>query len=118
MEKEVKRGCGAMLQALEAVAKRAGSTEIPASQVLTFLCVAFRGEVPIADLATETGVVLSSASRNVAKLGPGPNPKDPGLGLLKAQEDPWNRKRKLISLTAHGQELAAAIERVFARSFK
>jgi len=105
-----------MLQAVSAVARVAGSTEIPASQVLTFLAVAFRGEAPMAELAEATGVVLSSVSRNVAKLGPGATPKDPGLGLLQAKEDPWNRKRKLVSLTKAGEELAAAVERYVARA--
>lgn len=113
-----RRGCGALIQALTAMTQAAGSSDIPASQLLTFLAVAFRGEAPMAELADATGVVLSSVSRNVAKLGPGPNPKEPGLGLLQAKEDPWNRKRKLVSLTRSGEELAAAVEKLIARAVR
>lgn len=103
------KGVYATLCALEVFWTHTGATDTPMSQVLTFLHIATRGELPMADLAKSTGVVLSSVSRNVAKIGPGPNPKDPGLGLVEAFEDPWNRKRKLVRLTKKGRALADKI---------
>jgi DNA-binding MarR family transcriptional regulator len=109
MAVEQTKGVHATMCALEVFWKMTGSTDTPMSQVLTFLHVAARGELPMADLADSTGVVLSSVSRNVAKIGPGPNPKEPGLGLVEAFEDPWNRKRKLVRLSAKGRKLAERI---------
>lgn len=65
----------------------------------------------MADLEKLTGVGQSSVSRNVTKIGPGPNPKEPGYGLVEAYEDPFYRKRKLVRLTKRGKELIADIER-------
>jgi DNA-binding MarR family transcriptional regulator len=104
------KGVTATMCALEVFWKHTGSTDTPLSQVLTFLNVAFRGEMAMADLATQTGVVLSSVSRNVAKIGPGANPSEPGLGLVEAFEDPWNRKRKLVRLSNKGKKLAERID--------
>lgn len=106
---EKPRGVTATMCALEVFWKHTGSTDTPLSQVLTFLHIAFRGEAPMAELADATGVVLSSVSRNVAKIGPGPNPEEPGLGLVEAFEDPWNRKRKLVRLSTKGKRLAERI---------
>lgn len=99
----------AMRYGLEVFAKTAGGTDTPISQVMVFLVVAQRSEITLADIAKETGVVLSSASRNVAKMGPGANPNEPGLGLVESFEDPWNRKRKLVRLTSKGRKLAERI---------
>jgi DNA-binding MarR family transcriptional regulator len=110
MSNEKPKGVTATMCALEVFWKHTGSTDTPLSQVLTFLNVAWRGEVSMADLADQTGVVLSSVSRNVAKIGPGPNPSEPGLGLVEAFEDPWNRKRKLVRLSKKGLKLAERID--------
>src|SRR4051794_21772868 len=89
---------------LEVYSHAAGTTDVPVSQVLTFLAVASHGEMPMADLEKATGVVQSSCSRNVARIGPGTNPKEPGLGLVETFEDPWYRRRKLVKLTHRGMK--------------
>lgn len=99
------RGCLCAVQRFVRVA------DIPAQQIVTFLYVAEHDEIAMVDLAEVTGVAQSSVSRNVARLGPGPNPREPGYGLLTAYEDPYYRKRKLVKLTPRGRELVKEIER-------
>src|SRR4051812_31439570 len=88
-----------------AVRKFLDTNELPMQQLLIYLHVADRGEMPMADLLDLTGVAQSSISRNVALLGPGPNPRERGYGLIEAYEDPFYRKRKLVKLTERGKEL-------------
>jgi hypothetical protein len=76
--------------ALECFSKITGSTQTPISQVLTFLHVAYRGEMPMADLEKLTGTDQSSVSRNVSKIGPGPTP----LGArLRSRRSPLKTRR-------------------------
>lgn len=75
-------------------------------QIATYLHVALNGEVPQADLEAATGVAQSSVSRNVALLGNGLSPKEPGYRLLRSYEDPHYRRRKLVNLTEKGEALA------------
>lgn len=117
------RGVFATLCSLEVISKATGYTDMPVSQVMTFLNLAARGELTMQDLSSATGVVLSSVSRNVTKLGAGPNPNEPGLGLVEAYDDPWNRRRKLVRLTTKGKKLAEKVndevqQRVLARGGK
>lgn len=89
-----------------------GKTDIPAQHLLTFLHIAQREETPLADLEELTGVAQSSVSRNVATLGKGPNPREPGYFLIDVYEDPFHRRRKLAKLTARGRELVKELEKV------
>lgn len=118
MPEATKKGTMLMCAALETFWKATGTTDTPMSQVLTFMHVGSRAEVSMAELEKLTGVVQSSVSRNVAKIGPGLNPKEPGLGLVEAYEDPWNRKRKLVRLTKKGLQLQADLEKQLGRYLK
>lgn len=104
-----------LTQLLTTLQKEMGQSDIPLQQLLTFTHVANVTEMPMADLANLTGVAQSSVSRNVARLGPGMTPSEPGYGLLTAYEDPYYRKRKLVSLTPRGKELAKQLETVGAK---
>lgn len=97
---------------LSAIQKFLDVSDIPTQQVMTFLFVAEKGEAVMGDLAEATGVAQSSVSRNVARLGNGLSPSEPGYGLLEAFEDPYYRKRKLVKLTPRGKELVKAIDNV------
>jgi DNA-binding MarR family transcriptional regulator len=91
---------------LRAWQEHTGERETPIQQVLTFAYVAGSSEpVPMADLIDSTGVSQSSVSRNVATLGPGVSPSQPGYGLMEAFEDPYYRRRKLVRLTSKGLKL-------------
>lgn len=101
----------AMTAALDVFAAEVKTTDVPLTQLLTFLHVAMRGELPLTDLEKLTGVVQSSVSRNVARMGPGATPAAPGLGLMETYEDPWYRRRKLVRITERGRKLASDIEK-------
>lgn len=105
----------AMIQILETIKAHLKTTDIPMQQVMTLAYIADRGQIPMADLIELTGVSQSSVSRNIATLGIGLTPMQPGYGLVEAFEDPFYRKRKLVQLTARGKELFKAIEKNTAR---
>ena len=75
-----------------------------AQSIAVFLKVA-KHPVPIkmAEIAEELGLSQSTVSRNVAYLGDWNRHKTRGHGLLEAYEDPMERRRKLVRLTAKGR---------------
>jgi DNA-binding MarR family transcriptional regulator len=97
---------------LQAVQRFLGNNDLPIQQILTFLHVAGTDDLPMADLVELTGVAQSSVSRNVARLGRGTSPSEPGYGLMEAYEDPYYRKRELVKLLPRGKELVKAGEKV------
>lgn len=98
------------LAVLSKLQEGAGNPTMPLQQVRMFLHVALHGEVPQASLEEVTGVEQSSVSRNVALLGPGLSPAEPGYGLIESFPDPWNRKRNLVRLTGKGETLAWEVQ--------
>lgn len=112
------RSITVMIQLLSTMQKFVETADVPLQQLLTFAHVADRQEMPMADLAVLTGVTQSSVSRNVARLGQGMSPTEAGYGLLSAFEDPYYRKRKLVSLTPRGKELAKELEKAAAKFLK
>lgn len=112
------RSLTCLVQSLNAMRDYLDQADLPMQQILCFAHVADRGEIPMADLVELTGVSQSSVSRNVAKLGPGENPREKGHGLIEASEDPYYRKRKIVRLTPRGKELVAAIDKAASRYLK
>jgi len=79
-------------------------SEMQAQSIAVILKVA-KHPVPIkmADIAEELGLSQSTVSRNVAYLGDWNRHKTKGHGMLEAYEDPMERRRKLVRLTAKGK---------------
>lgn len=98
LEKE----CEFLLKAIERF--REIDAEMQAQSIAVLLKVA-KHPVPIkmADIAEELGLSQSTVSRNVAYLGDWNRHKTKGHGLLEAYEDPMERRRKLVRLTAKGK---------------
>ena len=109
---------GQVVAVLSKLQEETGNPTMPLQQVRTFLHVALHGEVPQASLEEATGVEQSSVSRNVALLGPGLSPAEPGYGLIESLPDPWNRKRNLVRLTQRGKALAWDIQQAAALHVK
>lgn len=103
---------------IQTACAKLGTNEIPSQQLLILAAVAERPDLPMAELQKVTGMVQSSVSRNVAKLGLGESPRDPGYGLIEAFEDPYYRKRKLVRLTPRGHEVVKAMEKAVVRWLK
>jgi DNA-binding MarR family transcriptional regulator len=82
---------------------------IPAQTLAVFLEIARHGKdgISVAELATTCGLAGSSASRNVAALSEWHWLKRPGLGLVVAECDPMDTRRKIIRLTAKGERVVA-----------
>lgn len=86
------------------VAKWTGNERIELQTIQTLLAICLSdSELPQKALEKALGLGQSSVSRNVAKLGIGMSPDDPGPGLVETYEDPYHRSRKLVRLTDKGR---------------
>ena len=84
---------------------RALDAEIPPQTIGTFLYVATHDGCLMKDLADSLGVAQSTMSRNVAMLDRINRHHEPGLDLVRAIEDPVERRRKIVRLTPKGRQL-------------
>lgn len=78
--------------------------DLPSQTIVCFCHIAMRNEMPMNDLIDLMDVSNAAVSRNVNMLGIG-TPREPGLGLVDAYEDPEFRRRKLVKLTTKGAKL-------------
>ncbi|MFY7778204.1 MAG: MarR family winged helix-turn-helix transcriptional regulator [Elstera sp.] len=76
--------------------------DLPIQYALSFLTLAQNEGLSMGELAQRLAIAQSSASRNIAALSDWHSFGKPGLGLVEAREDPRERRRKLVSLTAKG----------------
>lgn len=75
---------------------RALDSDMPVSQALCLLLIAKYDGISLKDLANKAGVGMASASRYVRVFSI-------EMGLVTAEEDPNERRKKVISLTAKGK---------------
>lgn len=68
------------------------------------------GEMPQQEIEKLTGWAQSSISRAVARLGVGVSMDEPGPQLIEAYEDPRERRRKIVRLTARGRAMAEKMQ--------
>lgn len=87
--------------------------EMQAQSMAVLLKVA-KHPVPIkmAEIAEELGLSQSTVSRNVAYLGDWNRRKEAGHKLLEAYEDPAERRRKLVRLTAKGRRFVKSLNEI------
>lgn len=82
-------------------------SDMPLAQALCLLLIAKHEGLSLKDLAEKAGIGMASASRYVAYFGKpraSLGHKD-GMGLVVATEDPLERRKKTISLTAKGRAI-------------
>lgn len=79
--------------------------DMPIQYALSFLTIARNEGISIRELAERLDVAQSSASRNVAALSEWHSFRKPGHDLVTSREDPRERRRKIVTLTARGREL-------------
>jgi Transcriptional regulators len=77
--------------------------DLPIQYALSFMTIAQSEGISIGELAERLGIAQSSASRNVAALSRWHSFGKAGLDLVQAQEDPRERRRKIVTLTDKGR---------------
>ena len=87
--------------------------EMQAQAIAVLLKVA-KTPLPLkmAEIAEELGLSQSTISRNVAYLGDWNRRKEAGHKLLEAYEDPAERRRKLVRLTAKGKRFVKSLNEI------
>lgn len=97
-----------MSRALAKLQEATGKADLQAQTVQTFLYVTYRhpNQVPMREVEQFLGLSQSASNRNTHYLAEGAMGMG-GYGLVKVEEDPYYRKRKLITLTTTGEKLAS-----------
>jgi len=111
VEVDAQGGADIMLRVVERF--REVDSEMQAQSMAVLLKVA-KHPVPIkmAEIAEELGLSQSTVSRNVAYLGDWNRHKEKGHQLLEAFEDPMERRRKLVRLTAKGKRFIKSLSEI------
>lgn len=78
--------------------------EMPLGQAKCLFIIAQEEEgMSLTDIAKMAGIGLATASRNIAALGKINRKREEGLQLIESFEDPMERRKKIIRLTAKGK---------------
>jgi len=101
-----------MIGLLEAF--RSLDPDMPIQYALSFLTLARNEGMSMRELSERLGIAQSSASRNVAALSEWRSFRQRGHGLVRAEEDPRERRRKIVTLTPEGRALVADLEAILA----
>jgi DNA-binding MarR family transcriptional regulator len=83
------------------------SDDMPIQQAMTLLAVALRPGLTMEQLGRDVGMSQASCSRNVAALSKWHRLGKPGADYIEAIEDPRERRRKIMYLTAKGKHTMA-----------
>lgn len=79
-------------------------SEMPLQQLHCLLLIAEANEgLSLTDLSRKAGIGLATASRYVAALGKQNRHREEGLLFVESFEDPMERRKKIIRLTAKGK---------------
>ena len=111
VEVDAQGGADIMLRVVERF--REVDAEMQAQSMAVLLKVA-KHPVPIkmGEIAEELGLSQSTVSRNVAYLGDWNRHKEKCHQLLEAFEDPMERRRKLVRLTAKGKRFIKSLSEI------
>src|ERR1700761_1565975 len=88
--------------------------DMPIQYALSFLTIAQHEGMSMGELAQHLGIAQSSASRNIAALSKWHSFGKAGHDLVEAHEDPRERRRKIVRLTARGHHLIAVLRALVA----
>ncbi len=104
-----------ILEAGLRVAREKIDPELPTQHLHLFLHAVLNTGSTIKELETLTGISRAAASRIVDYLSFRQYRDKPGPGLLAAEEDPFERRRKIVRVTPKGerflQDVAAEVSK-------
>jgi DNA-binding MarR family transcriptional regulator len=97
--------------ALEAFKEFTGDGDVQIQTIQTFLKIVLAGGATASfdDISKSTGVSIAAVSRNVKKLAKGPR-ETPGYGLVVVELDPYDSRRRIITLSSRGKDLVSTME--------
>ncbi len=102
-----------MLDLMTAIGRETGHGDISLHQIKTLLYAALRDKqddpAESREIAKVLGLSTSGMSRSIASLGDYGRGKRPGLGLLSANPDLADRRRKPVMLTRKGRQVIRKI---------
>jgi DNA-binding MarR family transcriptional regulator len=85
---------------------------MPARQIQTFLLVAEKEGLSVADYAKKAGMSPTTMSRNLLDMGERDRNGEEGAGLVEGRDNILNRRERVYHLTPKGRALLASITRV------
>jgi len=83
--------------------------EMQAHTINIFLMVCMNPGITMKDLGNQLGLSQATMSRNIAALGKVHRLNRPGYDLVQAEEDPVERRRKIVNLTAKGKRVQESL---------
>ncbi len=97
--------------ALEAFREFTGDGDVQVQTIQIFLKIVLAGDATanFDDISRVTGVSQAAVSRNIKKMAKGPR-QSAGYGLLIVELDPYDSRRRVITLSPRGKELVAFVE--------
>lgn len=99
-----------LLDTLRIFKEFVGDNDIQVQTIQVFLKIGSSSVSPsMEELVKATGIGMSAVSRNIKKLALGLQAQ-PGYGLINVELDPWDNRRRILSLNIRGKELMKKIE--------
>jgi DNA-binding MarR family transcriptional regulator len=83
--------------------------DMPMAQAYCLFLIARDEGLSLKELAHRADIGMASASRYVSQFSEPVVPGRKGLGLVLAKEDPLERRKKIITLTAKGKQVVSKI---------
>ncbi len=104
---KIEQKMGDLYTALD-ILRRLDST-MSAQQATVFLYVASHEGAIITDIWRALDLPTGSASRTLYALSAWKEPRVPGLGLIDIRDDPEDRRKRIVSLSPKGRNVAKAM---------
>ena len=86
--------------------------EMPIQQASAFMYIVTHEGCTMKAVAEHLGMSQAASSRNVAALSEWHRLKRPGAGLVTSEADPYEMRRKVITLTPKGKRVAETLSNI------
>ena len=109
-----KRGLMRVFQIIEEFRKIYPDMQMQTAGI--FVTISLNEGITMKDLGQKCGLAQSTTSRNVSLLSDKLRHDKNGYGLVVAEEDPVERRRKIVKLTPAGRRVAASLSGIIEAS--